>query len=160
MSRSRAFGLALALILAAGSAVAEDTSVAVADAWARATPGGAKAGAVYFTVTSAQPDRLLAVESPVASKVGLHSNINDGGVMRMRPVEAIPVEPGKPAALQPGGLHVMLEELKAPLKEGETFPLILKFEKAGEKRVEVRVEKAGARGPAGHGAMHGGKPGS
>ena len=64
MSRSRAFGLALALILAAGSAVAEDTGVAVADAWARATPGGAKAGAVYFTVSSAQPDRLLAVQSP------------------------------------------------------------------------------------------------
>jgi copper(I)-binding protein len=65
----------------------------------------------------------------------------------MRPVEAIEVTPGAPIVLQPGGLHVMLIGLKAPLKEGERFPLTLTFERAGTIEVEVVVEKLGAMGP-------------
>jgi hypothetical protein len=68
--------------------------------------------------------------------------------MKMRPVEAIPVEPGKPTKLQPSGFHVMLLDLKSPLKVGDKFPLTLVFEKAGSTVVEVSVESAGATAPA------------
>jgi periplasmic copper chaperone A len=129
---------------------AEDTGVTVENAWARAS--GA-ASAAYLTLRSERPDRLVGVASPVAGAASLHSSVNDGGIMRMRPAESIPVEPGHPTTLEPGGLHIMLEKLKHPLKEGDHFPLTLTFEKAGTREVEVRVEKAGARGPTNHGGM-------
>ena len=122
----------------------------VSEPWARATIGQAKAGAAYFTVANngAAADRLVAVESPAAKRSELHGHTMDGGVMRMRPVEAIELAPGAPVVLQPGGLHVMLMGLKAPLKQGGRFPLTLIFEKSGRLEVEVRVEGATAMGPA------------
>ncbi len=117
--------------------------------WARASAGAAAAGAAYMTITTtgATADRLVGASTPVAGKAELHTHIADGEVMRMRPVDAIEVEPGKPAVLKPGGLHVMLIGLKAPLKEGETFPLNLNFAKAGSVTVNVDVESAAAGAP-------------
>ena len=71
-------------------------------------------------------------------------------MMKMRPIKAIEVKPGEPTVLKPGGLHVMLIDLKKPLVAGQTFPLRLRFEKAGEIPVEVTVRKTGA----GEGAEH------
>jgi copper(I)-binding protein len=73
----------------------------------------------------------------------------DGDVMRMRQVSAIEVNPGEPTVLRPGGLHIMLIGLKAPMREKERFPLTLTFEKAGKVEVQIAVESAGAR-DAGH----------
>jgi copper(I)-binding protein len=117
--------------------------------WARATPGHSPNGAAYLTLSTegAQADRLTSVATPVAAKAELHTHLMEGNVMKMRPVEAIEVAPGAPIVLQPGGLHVMLIGLKAPLKEGERFPLTLTFERAGTIEVEVVVEKLGAMGP-------------
>jgi hypothetical protein len=84
----------------------------------------------------------------VASVVELHTHTADGGVMRMRQVEAIDVTGGTTTQLRPGGLHIMLIGLKAPLKEGTRFPLTLKFEKAGEVALEVAVRAATSGGEA------------
>ena len=89
--------------------------------------------------TSGGPDRLVAVASPLAGKVELHAHLHEGGVMKMREVEAIDVAPGKPAKLETGGLHIMIMDLKQPLKAGETIPLTLTFEKAGKVEVQVPV---------------------
>lgn len=127
--------------------------------WARASIGQSKAGAAYLTVMNqgSEPDRLVAAEGTVANKVELHAHQMDDGVMKMRRVEAIEVAPGEPTVLKPGGLHVMLMGLKAPLVEGERFPLTLVFEKAGRIEVEVTIQKATDMEPhsghGGHGAM-------
>jgi hypothetical protein len=100
--------------------------------------------------TTATVDRLVSATSPAARVVELHTHIMDGGVMRMRPVTAIEVNPGEPAVLRPGGLHVMLIDLTGALQAGQTIPLTLRFEKAGEVTVQVPVRPAGAAGHGGH----------
>jgi urease accessory protein len=125
------------------------------DAWARASAGAHRTGAAYVTLLNHGDavDRLVAVSTPAAERAELHAHLHDGGVMRMRKVEAVEVHAGEPTVLAPGGLHVMLTGLAKPLKEGDRFPLTLSFEKAGEKTVQVAVLKVGAAGPA-HG-VHG-----
>lgn len=138
-------------------ALAQQSPISVTDAWARATPPGAKTGAAYFTVKDGgtAPDRLLSASTPVAGMAQLHTTISDNGVMKMRPVDGIDVKPGTPLTLQPGGYHLMLMQLKAPLKEGDHFPLTLTFAKAGTVETEVKVEKAGAMGAMGSSGMSG-----
>lgn len=117
--------------------------------WARASIGQSKTGAAYLTLNNGGEaiDRLLSVATPAAKHAGLHTHLMDAGVMKMRPVEAIEVAPGAPTVLRPGGLHVMLMGLGAPLTEGASFPLRLTFEKAGTVEVEVRVQGIGAMEP-------------
>lgn len=128
--------------------------VTVLHPWARATPGGAKVGAAYLEIkTDAKTaDKLIAAKSPVSNRVEIHTHIHEGDVMKMRKVDAIPVAAGKSHVLKPGGDHVMLMDLKAPLKEGDLVKLTLVFEKAGEIEVEATVEPIGAKGP--HGMDH------
>ena len=130
----------------AGSAAAQ--GVAIEGPWARATAGQAKNGAAYLTLTNLgdTPERLVKVESPVATTVELHAHVNDNGVMRMRAITAIEVSPGEPSILQPGGLHVMLIDLKEPLKQGEKFPLTLTFESGKTATVQVAIRQSGAVG--------------
>ncbi len=118
--------------------------------WAWATPGRVPNGAVYLTLTNqgAAPDRLVGASSPAAKHAGLHSHSMEGGVMKMQPVKAMEVIPGSPTVLAPGGLHIMLMGLTAPLKEGERFPVTLTFERAGSLEIEVIVEKLGAMQPS------------
>jgi periplasmic copper chaperone A len=115
--------------------------------WARASAG--TTGAVYLTVRNEgdMPDKLVGASTPAAGKAELHTMIMDGNVMRMRGAGAIDVVPHGTVELKPGGLHLMLMELKAPLKQGETFPLTLKFDKAGDVLVNVGVTSIGATGP-------------
>ncbi|MBN9496929.1 MAG: copper chaperone PCu(A)C [Alphaproteobacteria bacterium] len=126
--------------------------IKVDDAWARPTLGQARNGAAYLTITTTgAPDRLVAASAPVAGKTELHSMTMNNNVMQMRPVDAIQVTPGTEVKLQPGGLHVMLLDLKSPLKLGEKFPLTLKFERGGEVQVQVEVRQPRA---GGHGQGH------
>ncbi len=134
----------LAAALVSNLAAAADYSLgdlAIHKPWARASIGQAQAGAAYVTVMNkgSLPDRLIAVEGEVANRVELHNHMMDGGVMKMRPVKAIEVAPGEPAVLKPGGLHIMLMGLKAPLVKGESFPLTLVFERAGRVEIEVSI---------------------
>jgi len=110
--------------------------------WARASIGAAKAGAAYLEIVNEgkRPDLLIAAASPVAEHAKLHTHLVEGGVAKMRPVEAVEITPGEPAILQPGGLHIMLMGLKAPLVEGNMFPVTLTFERAGNITIQVIVQ--------------------
>jgi copper(I)-binding protein len=147
--------LAAALLLVAiGVATAHEygnQGVTVAQPWARATPGGAKVGGAYLEIKTAagRRDRLVGARSPAAGAVEIHSHVNEGGIARMRRVDAIALKPGASFVLQPGGHHLMLTDLKAPLKEGDLVKLTLVFEKAGEIEVEATVAPIGATGPRG-----------
>lgn len=137
----------LALGLAAAGAQAHEYKLGdllIDHPWARASIGKAPNGAAYMTITtgSQDADLLVGVESAVAERVELHTHLNEDGVMKMRPVEAIEVAPGEPTLLQPGGLHVMLMGLKAPLAAGESFPMTLVFARSGRIEVEVKIEEA------------------
>ena len=103
-------------------------------------------GATYATITSPAQDRLVGTETPAAARAELHTMTMDGTVVRMRPVEGgIALPAGQPVALAPGGLHIMLMDLKAPLQAGQSFPLTLRFEHAPAQTVTVTVEPIGAR---------------
>lgn len=123
--------------------------------YARATAPGQPNGGAYLKLvnTGSVDDRLLSVSADVARSVELHSMSMDGNVMRMRHVDGVDVPAGQTVELKPGGLHVMLLDLKAPLKEGQKFPVRLKFEKAGELMVTVNVEGSGANHSSGGGGM-------
>jgi periplasmic copper chaperone A len=140
-----AFAASLAV---ASAAMAQTNQLEVTNAWARATPGKAENGAAYLTIQSPTPDRLMSVSSPVAKKAELHTMSMEGMVMKMRPLAGLDIPAGQPVTLKPGGQHIMLEDLDAPLREGQSFPLTLTFEKAGTRTVTVAVEKPGAAGPA------------
>jgi len=131
-------------------AFAAGNGITVSKVWARATPGTVKTGAIYLTVTNSGkvPDHLVRASSPVANQTQLHRMIMKNNVMEMRPVASLEIAPGKSVVLAPGGYHVMLIGLKAPLKEGQTVPLSLTFEKGGTVEVTARVEKVGAMGPS------------
>ena len=137
-------GLTIALF---GAAMAQTGEVAITDAWARATPGGAQAAAAYVTLKAPAGDRLTGAKTPAAKLAELHSMTMDGGVMKMRQVEGIDLPPGQAVTLKPGGYHIMLTGLAKPLEQGQSFPLTLSFAKAGTRDVTVRVEKVGATGP-------------
>jgi hypothetical protein len=110
--------------------------------WATPSIGQARSGAVYLTIAAeaAQSDRLIGAATPAARMAGIHTHILEEGIVRMRPVQAIEIAPGAPVLLRPGGLHIMLMDLAAPLTVGQTFPLTLTFEKAGTIEIEVVVE--------------------
>lgn len=132
----------------------------VEEPFARATPGPAKNGAAFLTITNAgaEADRLIAARAAVADRVELHTHLHENGVMKMRQIEAVEVPAGGVASLEPGGDHIMMMGLTAPLKEGESFPLTLVFEKAGEVTVEVTIGGVGAMQGQDHGGhgKHGG----
>jgi periplasmic copper chaperone A len=149
---------ALLLACAFGSSAASAheyalKSLKIDHPFARATPPGAKTGGVFVTVenTGSQSDRLMSVSSPVAGVAELHEMSVDAGVMRMRGVAALEVKPGETLQLKPGGYHVMLSELRQPLKVGDRFPMTLKFQNAGVVEVSVWVEEMGAGGSTAHG---------
>ena len=147
--------LALAAsLLIAGSAAAQTGQIEVKNAWARATPGIAENGAAYLTIVSPVADRLTGVSTPEAKKAELHNMTMEGGIMRMRPLSGVELPAGQPVTLKPGGTHIMLMGLKQPLKQGESFPLTLSFEKTGSKEVTVAVEGPGAMGPQAQGMGH------
>lgn len=116
--------------------------------WARATAPKAMVGGAFMTITSIAADRVTRVESPVASTAELHQTVEEAGVMKMKPVPALVLEPGKSVTLKPGGYHVMLMGLTAPLKQGEHFPITLYFAKSPPVTVEVQIAAPGAAGPA------------
>lgn len=142
--------IALLLIVASsGQLRAQATqgkTITVAEVWARATPKGSTTAVIYMTVINngQDADQLLGATTPMAEKVQLHSNTNDDGVMKMRELTSIEIEAGKKVVLNPRGTHAMLVGLKQVLIAGQSFPLTLKFEKAGKIDVTVSVEKVGA----------------
>jgi periplasmic copper chaperone A len=130
--------IGLALMLFAGSAWSQ---VEVSDAWIRATAPGQKTAAGYMIIRnkSAQPERLVGGSSQAAAKLETHVSIQDGDIMRMREVKAYDIPAKGSFELKPNGSHLMLVDLKRPLKEGDKVPVVLKFEKSGEVKVDFEV---------------------
>jgi copper(I)-binding protein len=142
----RTFILATIILIGLSNlARAQPGSIEVSDAWARATAGSSPGGA-FMTIVNAgtSDDRLVAASTTVARTAELHETKDENGVMKMTPVPALEIKAGTRVTLAPGGLHIMLTGLKAPLKQGESFPLVLRFDKAGAVNVMVKVEKPGA----------------
>lgn len=154
--------LALLALAAICSGPASAQQVKIGDlvldhAWARATPGGAKVGGGYLIIENkgATPDKLIGGSSPVAAKVEVHEMAMNNGVMTMRPVEnGLSIPPGQSITLAPGGYHLMLMDLKGPLKKGDKVPVTLAFEKAGEVKVTLDIEGIGAMGPTSGQMLH------
>lgn len=156
--RTIAYTIASALFVAAvigAPARAQEVKagdLVITQAWARATPNGAKIGGGYVTIENkgSAPDRLIGGSTEVAAKLEVHEMAMKDGVMKMRPLDnGLTIDPGKTVKLAPGGYHLMMFDLKAPLKQGETVPVTLKFEKAGEVKVSLVVKGIGAQGPGG-----------
>ena len=134
--------LVLTLLLAASPAFSQ---VQVEGAWTRATPPGAKTAVGYLVIRNASstPDRLVGGSSPAAARLETHVTLKDGDVMRMRQVEGYDIPAKGRFELKPGAAHLMFVDIKRPLKEGERIPAILRFEQAGEVRVEFHVSPLG-----------------
>jgi periplasmic copper chaperone A len=140
--------LAIALFLSFALAACQQAApLEVKQLWARDTVGSTANAAVYMTITSPTPDRLIAASAPVAKKTDLMTMTGGSGAMGMKYVAAIDIPAGKPVSLDPTGLHVWLAGLNAPLKAGQAFPLTLRFEKAGERQVVVSVIEPAAAAP-------------
>jgi len=124
----------LTALIAAGCAVpagkAQAQPVTVKDAWVRAPAPGQKVAGAYMELVSRTDLALTAVASPAAARAELHSTSVEEGVMRMRPVARIELPSGKAVKLAPGGLHIMLFDVKQPLKPGDKVPLTLTVQRA------------------------------
>lgn len=133
--------------------------VEITGAWARTSPSMASMGAAYMTIASAGGDRLLgaSVDASIAAAAEVHEVVMEmgsdtsmsmgsdttmamnSGEMTMREVESVEIPAGESVVLQPGGYHVMLIDLVAPLEVGSTFDVVLTFETAGDVVVTVEV---------------------
>ena len=130
--------LLLALAATAGGAHAQTT---VTEAWIRGTVPQQKATGLFAQITSAQGGRLVSASSPVAGVVEIHEMSMDGNVMKMRALpNGLDLPAGKPVALKPGGYHLMLLDLKQPLKTGDTVAVTLVIEGADKKRETVEIK--------------------
>ncbi len=154
--------LALSLSVAPLAALADEAKIMVMDPYARSSTPSAKSGAIFLELmNNGAADRLISASTPVARMTQLHTHQEDAnGVMRMIHVEqGFEVPMHGSLKLARGGDHVMLMGLTAPLEDGDTIPLTLTFEKAGEVTVEVKIDqtrKPEAHGGHGdHGAAHG-----
>jgi len=138
----------LATILGVAFTYAQSSSaISIDKPFSRATPGGAKVAAGYMTITNngTAADRLVSASSPAAGKVEIHEMTMQGDVMKMHQLSGgLLVGAGKTISLAPGGYHLMLVELKAPLKKGDKVPVTLNFEKAGKIDVTLDVQAIGA----------------
>jgi periplasmic copper chaperone A len=138
----------LAMTARAGEIKAGD--LVITQAWSRATPGGAKVAGGYLTIENkgSAPDRLISGSVDIAAKVEVHEMAMNNGVMTMRALDrGLTIEPGKTVKLAPGGIHLMMLDLKNPLKKGEKLPITLEFEKAGKVMVSFDIQGVGAPGP-------------
>ena len=139
--------LVLLALVAVGAQAADEGTIKVEKAWARATPPAATIGVAYLTIIDSGKtgDRLIGVSSPVAGRAELHLNLREGDVVQMRSVSAVEILPHDRIEFQPNGLHVMLIDLHQPLKQGDHFPITLTFEQAGAIESDVVVAAAGAK---------------
>lgn len=146
--------LALAALTAAFSAsslaAGDADSVTVLEPYVRLAPPGAPTTAAFMVLknSGAKDIRLVKADNPASKLTELHTHINDGGVMRMRQVPAIEIKAKGETRLAPGGLHVMMIDLKGPMKDGDRITLSLGFEDGTSKQVEAPVVRPTAAMPA------------
>jgi len=149
------FRLTAAFILSAVMAAPTWASeVKVQNAWARATAPGQAVAGVFMDLSAERPMSVVGGTSPAAERVELHTMSMQEGVMVMRKVPEIKLPAGQTVQLKPGGAHIMLIGLKAPLQEGQTVPLTLQVRDAGGKTQELAVQAQVRRQGEPAGSMH------
>ena len=149
-----ALGVLLAALACVRAAAGAEPSIHIVDAWARATPPGVENGAVYCKIQNhGGADRLVGARSSAARTVEIHASVAQNGVVEIRRIDALPLDTGAAVELTPGGTHVMLVGLAAPLVAGAKIELTLVFATAGMVTVEVPVVDARAP-PAAHEHEH------
>jgi copper(I)-binding protein len=143
-----ALTVGLALAAQAGE-VTQAGDLEIDTPWVRASVGTSRPSAAYLTIrnTGDAPDRLTGVRTPAAGHAEIHAMVQEGGTMKMRPAGPLVIPAGGAVTLAPGGLHIMLMDLAAPLEQGGTLPLTLIFERAGEVTVEAPIARIGAQTP-------------
>jgi periplasmic copper chaperone A len=145
-----------AMAMIAGLAGTAQAQTTVNDAWVRGTVAQQKATGMFAQITSVKGAKLVAASSPVAGVVEIHEMSMDGTVMKMRAVPSLALPAGKAVELKPGGFHIMLMDLKQPLKAGDAVPIVLVVEGSDGKRSNVDVKatvralNAAASGHEGH----------
>jgi copper(I)-binding protein len=154
IARNLATAVFFATLLAAPAQAQEVRAgdLVITQAWSRATPGGAKVAGGYLTIENkgAAADRLIGGSVEVAARVEVHEMTMNNGVMTMRQLEGgLAIEPGKTVKLAPGGYHLMMQDLKGALKQGDKLPVTLQFEKAGKVQVTFDIQSVGAQAPGG-----------
>ncbi len=149
--------LALAMNCEIARAAGAADQIAVSDAYIRQAPPGAMATGAFMVIRNAGPGevRVVKAANPASRITELHTHLNESGVMKMRQVKDIPVPPNGEAVLKPGGLHIMLIEMKSPLKEGDTVPITLGLDDGSSKEISVPVRNPSSSssstgGMAGH----------
>jgi copper(I)-binding protein len=124
--------------------------VSITRAWARPTVPGQPVAAAYFDITSTSGATLTQLRSDVAGTVQMHAMTREGDVMRMRELPTLALPAGQTVRLQPGGTHLMLLQLKRPLRAGDSIPLDLTLvDAAGRRQVVHAVVPVTANPPAG-----------
>jgi copper(I)-binding protein len=146
----KSISAALMLCLAFSVSAAQAASgLRMEQPWARASLSGVKNAIVFGTLVNDGPSPLSIVRgsTPVASRVEFHVHAMNGDVMTMRHLDTIDLKAGERTTLQPGGLHIMLIDLKQVLKQGESFPLTLVARDGTSLKIDVKVTSPTATGP-------------
>ncbi|MEW6145571.1 MAG: copper chaperone PCu(A)C [Thermodesulfobacteriota bacterium] len=142
--RKYVFSVAV-LFLLTGLSFAE-SKVVVEGAWVGEVPPSSPVAAAYMTIKNegTSDDKLLSVTSSISGSTMIHETVvDDQGVARMNMVDALVIPAGKSVVLKPGGTHIMLMDLKEPVTGKAKIGLDLKFENAGDVKVEAPVKKLG-----------------
>jgi copper(I)-binding protein len=136
------------LMISVGALAASADMVTVQEPYVRLAPPNAPATAAFMVLKNGgdKDVKVMKADNPASKLTELHTHINDNGVMKMRPVAAIEIKAKGETKLQPGGLHVMLINLKAPMKEGDVVPITLTIDDGSSKNVDAKVMKPVAAG--------------
>jgi copper(I)-binding protein len=140
----RSFFILATTTMLAVAAQAQEFSLGqlvISHVWARPTASGMPMGAAYLSITNkgSREDTLIGAQTPAATRVEFHRTTLEDGMARMRPATSLVIGPGETLTAAPGGLHLMLVDLKAPLTEGARVPLVLTFRNAGEITVQLTI---------------------
>ena len=140
--------LAVGLMFSAGVLAGSADNVAVQDAYVRLAPPNAPATGAFMVIkNNGDKDvKVVKADNPASRVTELHTHLNEGGVMKMRPVPGIDIKAKGEAVLKPGGLHVMMIDLKGPMKEGDVVPMTLTFDDGSSKQFDAKVVRPMAAG--------------
>ena len=124
------------------TSVVHAQEVTIKEPWVRGTVQGQRATGAFMQLTAKESASLVSVESPVAGSVEIHEMKMENDIMKMRPIDRLDLPAGKAVEMKPGGYHVMLMDLKQPLKKGEAVPISLRFEDRDKKvrTIEIKAE--------------------
>lgn len=150
------FVLATLSLTSAGAIAAAADNIAVQDPYVRLAPPNAPTTGAFMVIrNNGDKDvKLVKVSNPASKVTELHNHINEGGVMKMRPVPVLEIKAKGDVVLKPGGYHVMMIDLKAPLKEGDVVPITLGFGDGSSKVVDAKVTRASATATMDHEHQH------